>query len=289
MKDYIITCDSTVDLSQEALKDIPYVAFPYECNGKTFVDDLGKSLPYKDFFNLIRDGKIFKTSQPSVQTYIDFFNENLKSGKDVLHVSFSSGLSGSYNSACLAADEVNENSENKVYVVDSLAASSGHGLLVYKAIDNQKEGMSIEDNINWIEDNKRKIIHWFFSSDLSSYVRGGRISKAAGFFGTALQICPVMCVSDEGKLEVIEKTRTKKKAMKRIIELMQEEVGSDYDDYCFISGSDCIEDVEAVGEMVKEAFPKVKDIKLCDIGTIIGSHSGPGTVALFYVGKKRAL
>lgn len=291
MKDYIVVCDSSVDLSEDYLKEnnIPFIPFSFESEGTIYKDDLGISYPYDKFYQDIRDGKIFRTSQISSEEYKNFFEQFLKEGKDVLFVGFSSGLSGSFNSAYIASNELNEKYPNKIYPVDSLAASSGHGLLTILAKENKDRGMSIEENYKWLEDNKKRLIHWFMSSDLTSYVRGGRISKAAGFFGTALQICPVMCVSDQGKLEVLEKTRTKKKAIKQMVDNMFNEVGSDYDNYCFISGSDCFEDVKKTGEMVKELFPKIKDVKLFNIGSIIGSHAGPGTVALFYLGKKRAL
>ena len=292
MSDYIITCDSTVDLSEELLqaRGIPYVPFNFEAEGKTYKDDYGKSYPVDKFYEDIKNGVMFKTSQPNSEDYKALFVKYLEEGKDVLHISLSSGISGGYNSARLAAIELNEKyGPQQVYVVDSLGASSGYGLLVLKAKDNQDGEMSLEGNVNWIEDNKKKIIHWFFSSDLSSFVRGGRISKAAGFFGTALQICPVMCVSDEGKLEVLEKTRTKKKAARKIVDNMLEEVGPNYSDYCFLCMSACKDDADMVAGMIKEAFPNIKEVKIFNIGGVIGSHTGPGTVALFYVGKKRAL
>lgn len=292
MSDYIITCDSTVDLSEELLQErgLPYVAFNFEAEGKTYKDDYGKSYPVDKFYEDVKKGVMFKTSQPNSEDYKALFTKYLEEGKDVLHISLSSGISGGYNSARLAANELNEKfGPQQVYVIDSLGASSGYGLLVLKAKDNQDGEMSLEGNINWIEDNKKKIIHWFFSSDLSSFVRGGRISKAAGFFGTALQICPVMCVSDEGKLEVLEKTRTKKKAARKIVDNMLAEVGPDYSDYCFLCMSACKDDADMVAGMIKESFPNIKEVKIFNIGGVIGSHTGPGTVALFYVGKKRAI
>ena len=292
MSDYIITCDSTVDLNEELLQErgLPYVPFNFEAEGKTYKDDYGKSYPVDKFYEDIKKGVMFKTSQPNSEDYKALFTKYLEEGKDVLHISLSSGISGGYNSARLAANELNEKfGPQQVYVIDSLGASSGYGLLVLKAKDNQDGEMSLEGNINWIEDNKKKIIHWFFSSDLSSFVRGGRISKAAGFFGTALQICPVMCVSDEGKLEVLEKTRTKKKAARKIVDNMLAEVGPDYSDYCFLCMSACKDDADMVAGMIKESFPNIKDVKIFNIGGVIGSHTGPGTIALFYVGKKRAI
>lgn len=292
MSDYIITCDSTVDLNEETLqaKGIPYVSFNFEAEGKTYKDDYGKSYPVDKFYADIKRGMMFKTSQPNSEDYKTLFTKYLEEGKDVLHISLSSGISGGYNSARLAAVELNEKyGPQQVFVIDSLGASSGYGLLVVKAKDNQDGEMSLEGNINWLEENKKKIIHWFFSSDLSSFVRGGRISKAAGLVGSALQICPVMCVSDEGKLEVVEKMRTKKKAARKIVDNMLQEVGPNYSDYCYLCMSACLDDANMVKDMIKETFPNIKDVKIFNIGGVIGSHTGPGTVALFYVGKKRAL
>lgn len=292
MSDYIITCDSTVDLSEELLqeKGIPYVSFNFEAEGKTYKDDYGKSYPVDKFYADIKNGIMFKTSQPNSEDYKALFTKFLEEGKDVLHISLSSGISGGFNSARIAANELNEKyGPQQVFVIDSLGASSGYGLLVIKAKDNQDGEMSLEGNINWLEENKKKIIHWFFSSDLSSFVRGGRISKAAGLVGAALQICPVMCVSDEGKLEVLEKTRTKKKAARKIVDNMLNEVGPNYSDYCYLCMSACLDDANMVANMIKESFPNIKEVKIFNIGGVIGSHTGPGTIALFYVGKKRAL
>lgn len=292
MSDYIITCDSTVDLSEELLqeKGIPYVSFNFEAEGKTYKDDYGKSYPVDKFYEDIKKGVMFKTSQPNSEDYKALFTKYLEEGKDVLHISLSSGISGGFNSARIAANELNEKyGPQQVFVIDSLGASSGYGLLVIKAKDNQDGEMSLEGNINWLEENKKKIIHWFFSSDLSSFVRGGRISKAAGLVGAALQICPVMCVSDEGKLEVLEKTRTKKKAARKIVDNMLNEVGPNYSDYCYLCMSACPDDANMVADMIKESFPNIKEVKIFNIGGVIGSHTGPGTIALFYVGKKRAL
>ena len=155
--------------------------------------------------------------------------------------------------------------------------------------DNQEKGMSLQDNLKWIDENKTKVIHWFFSTDLSSFIRGGRISKTAGFFAGALQICPLMCVSETGKLEVLEKIRTKKKAEKSVVEKMMAEVGPDYDGYVFISNSACYDDAKAVADMIKESFKNVKEVNIFNIGTVIGTHTGPGTVATFYFGNKRAV
>lgn len=291
MSDYVITCSSTVDLSEELLKErnIPYASFTFTADGKTYSDDYGKSYPIDKFYKDVANGMQPVTSQINVEAYTELFEPILKQGKDVLHLTLSSGISGTYNSANTAASLLNDKYENKVHVVDSLCASAGYGLIVIMVKDNQEKGMSLPDNLKWIEENKTKVIHWFFSTDLSSFIRGGRISKTAGFFAGALQICPLMCVSEVGKLEVLEKIRTKKKAEKSVVEKMMAEVGPDYDGYVFISHSACIDDAKAVGDMIKENFKNVKEVNIFNIGTVIGTHTGPGTVATFYFGNKRAV
>lgn len=291
MTNYVVTCCSTADLSDEyfAKRNIPYVPFTFTVDGKTYNDDYGKSYPIDKFYADIKNGMQPMTSQVNVETYMEMFEPILKEGKDILHLTLTSGISGSINSANSAAALLNDKYDNKVHVVDSLCASSGYGLLVTMVKDNQDAGMSLEDNLAWIEENKRKIIHWFFSSDLSSYVRGGRISKAAGLIGGALQICPLMTVSDAGKLEIFEKIRTKKKAMKRLVEKMMEEAGPDYDGYVYMCNSACYDDACAMTEMIKESFHNVKEVSIFNIGTVIGAHTGPGTIAVFFKGNKRAL
>ncbi len=291
MSDYVITCCSTVDLSDELLKErnIPYASFTFTADGKTYSDDYGKSYPIDKFYKDIANGMQPVTSQVNVEDYTSLFEPILKQGKDVLHLTLSSGISGTYNSANTAASLLNDKYENKVHVVDSLCASAGYGLIVIMVKDNQEKGMSLEDNLKWIDENKTKVIHWFFSTDLSSFIRGGRISKTAGFFAGALQICPLMCVSETGKLEVLEKIRTKKKSEKTVVEKMMAEVGPDYDGYVFISNSACFDDAKAVADMIKESFKNVKEVNIFNIGTVIGTHTGPGTVATFYFGNKRAV
>ena len=291
MSDYVITCCSTVDLSDELLKErnIPYASFTFSADGKTYSDDYGKSYPIDKFYKDIASGMQPVTSQVNVEDYTSLFEPILKQGKDVLHLTLSSGISGTFNSANTAASLLNDKYENKVHVVDSLCASAGYGLIVIMVKDNQENGMSLQDNLKWIDENKTKVIHWFFSTDLSSFIRGGRISKTAGFFAGALQICPLMCVSETGKLEVLEKIRTKKKAEKSVVEKMMAEVGPDYDGYVFISNSACYDDAKAVADMIKESFKNVKEVNIFNIGTVIGTHTGPGTVATFYFGNKRAV
>lgn len=291
MSDYVITCESTVDLSDEVLKEreIPYACFTFTADGKTYKDDYGKSYPIDKFYADITKGMQPITSQINVETYQELFEPILKSGKDVLHITLSSGISGTINSAKGAADILNDKYPNKVHVIDSLCASGGYGMCVILAKDNLDKGMSLEDNLKWVEENKLNVIHWFYSTDLTSFIRGGRVSKTAGAIAGVLQLCPVMCVSKRGTLEVVEKVRTKKKAAKAVVDKMLAEVGADYDGYVYLTQSACKDDAQTVVDLVKANFPKAKEPQVYNIGTVIGSHTGPGTVALFFVGKNRAV
>ncbi len=290
---YILSCCSTVDISKEHLesRDIKYACFHYFLDGKEYSDDLGQTMPLDKFYEAMVNGADTRTSQINAAEFEEFFEGFLKEGKDVLHVSFSSGLSGTYNSACIAATELREKyPERKLVVVDSLAASAGYGLFMDMIADKRDGGATIEELEAWIIETRLKIHHWFFATDLTFFVKGGRVSKAAGWFGTALKICPLLNVSYEGKLIPREKIRTKKKVIEAIVEKMAElaDGGEDYSGKCFISHSACIEDAKAVAELVEARFPKMNGVVLINnIGTVIGSHTGPGTVALFFVGAER--
>ena len=218
----LTTC-STTDLSHEYFKsrNIRVVFVHFELGGKPYPDDMGITIPPKELFRRMIDGEDTKTSQVSMGEYIELFEPLLKEGKDVLHIAFSSGLSGSYNSARLAAEELApQYPDRKLYVVDSLAASTGHGLVVDKAADLRDEGKSIDEVRDWLEANKNRAHHWFFSTDLTFFIRGGRVSKTAGAIGTVLGICPLLNVNDEGKLIPREKIRGKKKVISRIVEMI---------------------------------------------------------------------
>ncbi len=293
MADYEITSCSTSDLSHEYFekRNIGVTFFHFELGGTEYPDDMGKTIAPKELFRRMLEGEETRTSQVTVGQYTEFFEPYLKNGRDVLHIAFSSGLSGSYNSARLAAEELSAKyPDRKLYVIDSLAASTGHGLVIDKAADLRDEGKSIEEVRDWLEANKKRAHHWFFSTDLTFYIRGGRVSKTAGAIGTILGICPLLNVNDEGKLIPREKIRGKKKVIRRIVEMMEEhaENGTDYDGRVFISNSDCYEDARAVADLIEEKFPKLRQkVEIYDIGATIGSHTGPGTVALFFWGDER--
>ncbi len=293
MSDFIISCCSTADLSREFLKEnnIEYTCFHFNLDGKEYPDDLGESMPISEFYKKMAQGSQPTTSQVGVGQYVDFFEKFIKEGKAVLHISLSSGISGSYNSALLAQQEIFEKyPDAKLTVVDSISASSGYGLLVSLAADMRKDGKSYEETVEFVERYKHNIHHWFFSTDLTSYIRGGRVSAAAGWFGTLLHICPLLRVDDAGKLIPVEKCRGKNKAVMTAVDKMVQfaDNGTDYDGKCFISNSACIDDANAVVAEIEKRFPKMKGkVKIFDIGTVIGAHTGPGTVALFFCGAPR--
>ena len=210
---------------------------------------------------------------------------------DVLHVTLSGGLSGSINSANIAAGLLSEKyPDRKLIIIDSFGGSSGYDLLMDKAAELRDGGMGILELAQWIEHHKLNVQHWFFSTTLKYYVRGGRVSRTSGFLGETLGICPLLHVDAEGKLVPVEKVRSKNKVRKAIVKKMIEfaEDGTEYASKCYISHSNCLEDAAMVAEEIEATFPHlVRHVEINNIGTVIGSHSGPGTVALFFWGKTR--
>ena len=293
MSDYVLSCCSTADLTKEHFeaRDIHYVCFRFAIDGVEYMDDLGTSVPFEEFYAKISKGADTRTSQVNISDYVSFFSDFLEKGLDIVHVCLSSGLSGTINSARNAAAIVGERyPQRKIYIIDSLGASSGYGLLMDGAADRRDAGLSAEELAQWIEQNKLKLHHWFFSTDLSTYVKGGRISKTAAVFGGLLEICPLLNMDNLGRLIPRNKIRTKKKVIKEIVERMAANArdGLDYDGKCYISQSACVEDAQAVAALVEERFPKLNGkVEINYVGTTIGSHTGPGTVALFFWGKER--
>lgn len=288
MSNYILSCCSTADLSKEhfASRNIQWLPFHYYLDGKEYPDDLGQTMPFEEFYEAMSNGAETKTSQVNVEEFTNYFEQFLSQGQDVLHISFSSGLSGTYQSATIAASMLAEKyPERKLYIVDSLAASSGYGLMMDDLADMRDAGKPMEELRDFVEANRKKLRHYFFATDLSAFIRGGRISKTSGFVGTLLGICPLLDVDADGKLCPREKIRSKKKVIARIVEKMVETAkdGTNYSGKCYMCNSACMEDAEAVAQLVKETFPNLHgDIIINSIGTTIGSHTGKGTVALFF-------
>jgi DegV family protein with EDD domain len=293
MSNYVLSCCSTADLSKEHFEErnIKYVCFHYFIDDVEYADDLGQSMPFDVFYDKIKNGAMTRTSQVNISEYVDFFSSFAEQGLDVVHVCLSSGISGTINSARNAALVVKERyPERNIYVVDSLGASSGYGLLMDTAATKRDEGLSAEELAKWLEENRLKLHHWFFSTDLSCYVRGGRISKTAAIFGGLLEICPLLNMDNLGRLIPRYKIRTKKKVIKEIVNMMEKHAqdGLDYSGKCYISMSACLEDARQVADLVEQRFPKLNGkVVINNIGTTIGSHTGPGTVALFFWGDER--
>ena len=296
MADYNITCCSTADISAEHLKKIgcAFGKYHYIIDGKDFSDDLYTSITPAEFYGKIDAGAMPTTSQVTPEELCEVFDPILADGYDILHIEFSSGLSGGWQSALAAQKIMSEKyPERKVYVVDSLAASSGYGLLVDKAAELKAGGMGIDELKKWVEENRLRVRHWFFATNLAHFKRGGRVSGPAAAIGSLLNICPVMDVNCEGKLIVRRKALGRKKAVKDMFSSMcaQAENGTGYSGKCYISHSMMDAEANQLKSMIEEAFPSLDGcVEINPIGTVIGSHTGPGTVALFFFGTdKRTL
>ncbi|MBE6806538.1 MAG: DegV family protein [Ruminococcaceae bacterium] len=293
MNPFVLSCCSVVDLSTKVLEErnIEMAPFHFNMNGTEYLDDMGKTLSSEEFYQAMVDGAEVSTSQVNMEEYIHYFEKFLAEGKDVLHITLSSGLSGSYNSARIAAEDLREKyPERKLYLVDSLAASAGGGLLMDTLADRRDAGDDIDTLYRWAEDNKLRLHHWFTASDLTWFVKGGRITKAAGWFGTVLKICPVLNVDNQGRLIPRFKIRGKQKSLKELVLQMVEhaEGGKSYAGKCFISNSACKEDARYVADEVEKNFPQLNgSVQIYNIGPTIGCHTGPGTVALFFWGDPR--
>lgn len=293
MSEYILSCCSTADLSESHFRDraISYICFHYELDGVQYSDDLGKTMSFDKFYSAMANGAETKTSQINVDEFISYFEPFLKEGKDILHLCLSSGISGVLNSAMVAKDTLEEQyPDRKIYILDSLAASSGYGLLMDRLADLRDEGQSIDEIYAWADKNRLKLNHWFFSTDLTFYIKGGRISKTSGFIGGMLNICPLLNVNHMGQLIPRYKIRTKRKVIQTVVDKMEAciEEGRDYSGKCYISQSACYEDARAVADLIEERFPNLDGkVLINSIGTTIGSHTGPGTVAVFFWGKER--
>ena len=293
MANYVLSCCSTADLTKEHFdaRDIHYICFHYWLNGEEHPDDLGQTIPFPVFYKAMADGADTKTSQINISEYLEYFEQFLSQGLDVLHVTLSSGISGTFGSATDAARICRERyPERKIYIVDGLGASSGYGLLMDAAADKRDEGLDIDALRDWVETHRLHLNHWFFSTDLTYYVKGGRISKAAGIFGGLLDICPLLNMDDLGRLIPRYKIRGKKRVIQEIVKRMEEcaEGGRNYTGKVYISQSECWDDARAVAALIEERFPKMNGkVEINYVGNLIGSHTGPGTVALFFWGKLR--
>ncbi|AOR23548.1 DegV family protein [Clostridium taeniosporum] len=289
MKKFIITTDTTSDLSKEYTEqnNIGLLVMSFQMDGKEYVGD--ENLDIKDFYDKMRSGSMPTTAQVNPEQARIQFEKYLKEGYDILHISFSSALSGSYNSTRIAAMELAETyADDKIIVVDSLSVSSGEGLLVYKAVELKKQGKSIEEIANWIEENKLNVCQYFTVDDLNHLYRGGRVSKTTAILGTVIGVKPIIHVNNEGKLIPISKTRGRKQSLGKLLDNMEKLMGSykEENDVIFVSHGDAEKEAKSVADKIRERF-KIDSIVINNIGPIIGTHSGPGTVAVFFMGENR--
>ena len=293
MSDFVLSCCSTADLTVEHFRerDIHYICFHYLLNGVPYSDDLGQSMPFEVFYRKMTEGADTATSQVNADEFEAYFTPFLEAGKDIVHVTLSSGISGVINSATIAKENLAvKYPDRHIYIVDSLGASSGYGLLMDRLADLRDQGLSAQQVRDWAEAHKLELHHWFFSTDLTFYIKGGRVSKTAGMFGKLLSICPLLNMDYQGRLIPRAKVRTKHKVIREIVNRMMENAvdGVDYAGKCYISQSACVEDAKAVAALVEASFPKLNGrVEINYVGTTIGSHTGPGTVALFFWGGKR--
>ena len=287
---YRITTDSTCDMPREFYTEhsIPCVGLGFQINGKEYREGSEDCMPIHDFYEALRGGAQSTTMQVNTYDFIDFVEPYLQAGEDVLHLCFSSGLSGTYESVERGAAELREKYPDRtILVVDSLAASMGEGLLLYYAQMHKEAGLTIQENATWLEDNNLHLCHWFTVDDLMHLHRGGRVSKASAIFGSLLGIKPVLHVDDEGHLILMSKSRGRQGAMEALAAKMKETVNDDVSDQMIlISHGDCLEDAEKLKAIVQQVTG-ARHFMLHTIGTVIGSHSGPGTLALFFLGKHR--
>lgn len=289
MREYAIMTDNTADLPYSYYKEhgVEYMYLTYQMEGETYGKD--NELEVKDFYNRMRKGSMPTTSQVNSEEVKEVFRPILKQGKDILYLAFSSGLSGTYNSVRLAAEELGEEfPEQKILVIDSLCASLGEGLFVDKAVEMKEAGKSLEENAAWLEEHKLNFCHVFTVDDLFHLHRGGRVSKVAAVVGTMVNLKPVLHVDNEGHLIPLKNVRGRKKSLSTLVALMEERIGEwkDKNTKVFISHGDCQGDAEYVAKLVKEKFG-YETFLINYVGSTIGAHSGPGTVALFFMGEYR--
>lgn len=286
-KEYVIISDNTCDLPDSLYKQLglKIMCLSYTMGGVEYSED--NALSISEFYAKMRNGEMTKTSQITREDIEKAFTEVLDSGLDILYIGFSSGLSGSYNSARIAAEELSPKyPDSKIRTVDSLCASIGEGLFVYKAVQMKKEGKSIDEVYQWCEDNKLHLCHMFTVNDLMFLHRGGRVSKASAVAGSILGIKPILHVDNEGHLIPIGKIRGRKQSLEALVNEMDKRLGNYKNDTIGISHGDCIDDAEYVKKLVEKKYG-IKNFIINHVGPVIGSHSGPGTLALFFLGEHR--
>lgn len=292
MAEFLIVTDSTADLPDEYLQEhgVKVMSLCYIIGGETYGGDTGKELEWKKFYEMLREGHMSTTSQVNPDEARKHFEEYLADGvREILYLAFSSALSGTYNSVRIAAEEVMEaHPDCKIIVIDTLCASLGEGLLVHRAVELRDAGKGLKETADWIEKHVLNLVHMFTVDDLNHLYRGGRVSKTTAIIGTMAGIKPVLHVDNDGRLVAVGKVRGRKKSLLRLVDCMEEQMGSfkEQNDIIFISHGDALEDAEFVAEEIKKRFGIDKFI-INRVGPTIGAHTGTGVIALFFMGDVR--
>ena len=284
-----IVTDSSCDLGIDFVKknNIEFVPLLLNLDGENIEDDLGKSLGYREFYEKLRAGSMPSTSQINIYTFEEKFKELLDKGYEILYIGLSSALSGTFNSANMARNNILEENPNaKIAVVDSISVSMGLGMLIKKAYEMINEGKMLEEIVQWIEENKSKVIHAILVDDLKHLKRGGRLSASSAAVGSILNIKPLLKLNNSGAVEAAEKVKGKKKALKRLASIVKEKAINIENEILYIMHGDALEEAQYLKEMILQEL-NFKDVKVEYIGTVIGTHGGPGTIAAVFCGNER--
>ena len=291
-KKFVFSCESTVDMPYEYFvkRNVSVIDYTYQIDGIEYIDNMGRDEEsLKKFYELIDEGHLPSTSQINEFRYKEYFEKLIEKG-NVLHLAFGTGVTPSYHNAVRAANQIMEENPNaEIIVIDTKCASSGYGMFVEYVLDLRDEGKTIDEILNWIEPNIARVHSEFFSTDFKMFKRSGRVSGLTATIGTFLGICPIMHFDSNGKMISYDKTRGKKAAINAILSQMKNHTtdGLNYNGKCFISHSNYLEGALLLKEKIEEEFKEISEVKIYDIGNIIASHTGPGTVALFYMGDER--
>ena len=286
---YWIVTDSAIDMQKSWIdqqEQLRILNLSYLMDDISYVSD-GTDESIRAIYDAMREGKLLKTSQVTPEMWETCFRELLQAGHDVLTIAFSSGLSGTCSAAFMAAEEVRADyPDRKLYVIDSLQASAGEGLMVYYALENRAKGMSIDENATWIEKNVQNFIAWFTVNDLMHLHRGGRVSAASAIVGSLVRIKPIMRVDENGKLAVYEKCPGRKRSIRVLADKIKADIVHPENQIITISHGDCAEEAQQLADLLKESLP-VKDVRISFVGSVIGAHTGPGVIAVFCMGDTR--
>lgn len=289
MNKFTIITDTCCDLPTTFIKDlkIPYVSLTYHYSGIERIDDFGTSYSLQNFYNDMRTGEIPKTSQPSSHSFCDSFKAILEAGNDVLYIGASSGLSGTVNGAHIAKQMLEEEyPKSKIYVIDILTASLGQGLMVLNALEMQKKGSTLEDVVNYLEGVKQNLNTYMIVDDINHLKRGGRISATSAFVGTLLNIKPFLTISNLGRVLPLDKIRGRKRAISALYEKVIQKIEKPEEQILAISHGDCLDDALALRDLILSKI-KVKDVIMSYVGPVVGCYGGPGSLAVFFLGKER--